>query len=223
MAALLEQWKHVSRTSELHNVSGLFNTLMRGWSSAPIPVDAVEATIKPLPEIVIQAEIIVPGDKVTDGVVIEAVGPAFFEILKQLERDPGFLYSFSKNARMFEELIAGAYERDGWGEVILTPRSGDKGRDVIAATKPNFGSIRIVDQVKAYSPNHRVTAKDVDALLGVLLRERNVSKGIVTTTSLFAPGIEKDENIKRLMPFRLELRDGKSLCDWLLALYKPKS
>jgi restriction system protein len=160
---------------------------------------------------------------VTDGVVIEAVGPAFFEILKQLERDPGFLYSFSKNARMFEELIAGAYERDGWGEVILTPRSGDKGRDVIAATKPNFGSIRIVDQVKAYSPNHRVTAKDVDALLGVLLREPNVSKGIVTTTSLFAPGIAKDENIKRLIPYRLELRDGKRLLDWLKTLYKSKS
>src|SRR4030095_1506192 len=53
MAALLEQWKHVSRTSELHNVSGFFNTLMRGWSSAPIPVDAVETTIKPLPEILI--------------------------------------------------------------------------------------------------------------------------------------------------------------------------
>ena len=149
-----------------------------------------------------------PGDKTNEGHIIEAVAPAWFEMLKQLERDPAFLYNFSKNPRKFEELIAGAYERDGWSEVILTPRSGDKGRDVIAATKPNFGSIRIVDQVKAYSPNHRVTTKDVDTLLGVLLREPNVSKGIVTTTSLFAPGIEKEENIKRLTPYRLELRDG---------------
>jgi restriction system protein len=221
MAALLEQWKHVSRTSELHNVSGFFNTLMRGWSSAPIPVDAVETTIKPLPEILIQAAIIVPGDKVTDGVVIEAVAPAWFEILKQLERDPEFLYSFSKTPRKFEELIAGAYEQDGY-EVILTPPSSDKGRDVIAS-KPGFVSVRFIDQAKAYTPNHRVTANDVRAMIGVLTLEQNVSKGIVTTTSQFAPGIEKDENIKRLVPFRLELRDGKRLRDWLLALYKPKS
>jgi len=226
IGALLEQWKHVARTNSegdgFHNVSEIFRTLMRGWSSDPVPVDAVEPTIKPLPEIVIQAAIIVPGDNVTEGVVIEAVGPAFFEILKQLQNDPAFLYKFSEYDRDFEELIAGAYKREGWPEVVLTPRSNDKGRDIIAS-KPGFGSVRFIDQVKAYTPNHRVTANDVRAMIGVLTLEQNVSKGIVTTTSQFAPGIEKDENIKRLMPFRLELRDGKQLLDWLFKLYRPHS
>ncbi len=177
--------------------------------------------VQTYPEILLQAVLIVPGERTTEGHLIEAVAPAWFEILNQLERDPTFLYKFSKYDRKFEELIAGAYEREGWTEVILTPRSGDKGRDVIAS-KSGFGKIRIVDQAKAYSPNHRVTAKDVDALLGVLTREPNVSKGIVTTTSNFAPGIEKNESVKKLMPYRLELRDGKQLTNWLLALYKVK-
>ncbi|MBI2360629.1 MAG: restriction endonuclease [Deltaproteobacteria bacterium] len=67
--------------------------------------------------------------------------------------------------RKLEEIIAGAYEREGWPEVVLTPRSGDRGRNVIA-TKPGIGSIRIIDQVKAYAPDHPVTADEVRAVLG---------------------------------------------------------
>jgi hypothetical protein len=72
--------------------------------------------------------------------------------------------------------------------------------------KPGFGSIRIIDQVKAYGPGHKVSANDVRALLGVLALDLNVSKGIVTTTSTFAPGVE--DEIKPYMPNRLELKDG---------------
>jgi restriction system protein len=56
-----------------------------------------------------------------------------------------------------KEIIAGAYHRSGFDEVILTPRSGDHGRDVIAIKK-GIGSIRVIDQVKAYKPGHLVTA-----------------------------------------------------------------
>jgi restriction system protein len=136
--------------------------------------------VQAYPEILLQTAITVPGDKINEGQIIEAVTPAWFEIIKQLERDPEFLYRFSENPRKFEELIAGAYERDGWGEVVLTPQSNDKGRDIIAS-KPGFGSVRFIDQVKAYTPNHRVTANDIRAMIGVLTIEQNVSKGIVTT------------------------------------------
>ena len=221
-AALVAHWRNL-QSQWTH--AAIAQSVAHGQTVTPGTGEAFISRYKAdttYPEILLQAAIVVPGDKINEGQIIEAVAPAWFEILKQLERDPEFLYRFSKYDRKFEELIAGAYERDGWHEVILTPRSGDKGRDVIAS-KPGFGAIRIVDQVKAYSPNHRVTAKDVDALLGVLIREPNVSKGIVTTTSQFAPGIERDESVKRLMPYRLELRDGKRVLDWLLTLYKPES
>ena len=61
-------------------------------------------------------------------------------------------------------------------------------------------------------------ADDVRALAGVLLRDQNVSKGIVTTTSTFAPGIE--EEMKALIPYRLELKDGKQLREWLTGLIR---
>jgi restriction system protein len=117
-----------------------------------------------------------------------------------------------------EELVAGAYKRQGCPQVELTPRSGDKGRDVIA-TWPGIGSVRIIDQVKAYGQGRKVPADDVRALLGVLTRDLNVSKGIVTTTSSFAPGVE--DEMKPFMPNRFELKDGPRLVEWLKSLMPP--
>ena len=147
--------------------------------------------------------------------MIAGLAVPWFEIIAQLERDPDFLFKIPW--RKLEELIAGAYDRAGWPDVVLTPRSGDRGRDVIA-TRPGVGSIRIVDQVKAYKPGHLVTADEVRSLLGVLAVESNVSKGVITTTSRFAPGIEADSGIGAFVPYRLELKGGDQLRRWLLEL-----
>lgn len=90
--------------------------------------------------------------------------------------------------------------------------SGDLGRDVIA-TKPGHMAIRVLDQCKAFSPGRVVDANDVRAMAGVLLRDQNVSKAVVTTTSTFAPGIAKE--FVDLMPYRLDLRNGEALEKWL--------
>jgi restriction system protein len=100
---------------------------------------------------------------------------------------------------------------------MTAPSGPNRGRDVIA-TKPGVGSIRIVDQIKAYESRHVVTADEVRAMVGVLTVEGNVSKGLVTTTSRFAPGIEKDQRLASLMPFRLELKDGDRRLEWLVQL-----
>jgi restriction system protein len=76
-------------------------------------------------------------------------------------------------------MVAGAYDRVGFDKVILTPRSGDLRRDVIAI-KYGLGTVRVIDQVKAYGPGHLVTADDVRALLGVLDAD-GASKGFLTT------------------------------------------
>jgi restriction system protein len=168
-----------------------------------------------LPDVLLQAAIIRAGGHTAEGELVVGVAISWFEIIAHLERDPNFL--FNVPWRKLEELIAGAYQRAGWATVELTPRSGDGGRDIIAS-KPGIGSIRILDQVKAYKVGHLVSADEVRSMLGVLEAEQNVSKGLVTTTSTFAPGIEHDGRLQAFMPFRLELKDGPRLREWLLAV-----
>jgi restriction system protein len=182
----------------------------------PLPLES--AANEAMPSLLIQATIVVLGERTNEGQLVEAITIPWFEIVREVGRNPNFLYEL--DWRKMEELIAGAYKREGWPQVELTPRSGDKGRDVIA-TRPGFGAIRIIDQVKAYRPGLKVPADDVRALLGVLTREQNVSKGIVTTTSTFAPGVE--DEMKPFMPNRLELKDGPRLVEWLKGLMPPSA
>ena len=124
--------------------------------------------------------------------------------------------------RKWEEIIAASYDRAGFDEVVLTPRANDGGRDVIA-TKRGLYSVRIIDQVKAYAPNRSVNANDVRALLGVLSADRRASKGVVTTTSTFAPGIDSDPSIAPFRPTRLELINGNDLRKRLAAIARAKT
>jgi restriction system protein len=116
--------------------------------------------------------------------------------------------------RKFEELIAGSYKRAGFDRVVLTPASGDHGVDVIAE-KTSIGRIRIVDQVKRFSAGHKVTADDVRALGFVALADGHGTKGVVTTTSSFAPRIGDDKYLSPLLGNKIELIDGKELLNRL--------
>lgn len=147
------------------------------------------------------------GAKTSEGKIIEAVTLPWFEILKYIEDDPKHIYEISPEK--WEEIIAGAYKQSGFDEVTLTRRSGDFGRDVIAIKK-GLGIVRVIDQVKAYAPDHLVTANDVRALAGVLQTD-GASKGFLTTTSDFAPRIKTDPLITPLMPSRIELINGEAL------------
>jgi restriction system protein len=151
--------------------------------------------------------VIVPGARTDEGRLIEAVTLPWFDIVSLLTKDPSAAYEISPEK--WEEIIAGAYHKAGFDEVTLTPRSGDFGRDVIAIKK-GLGSVRVIDQVKAFRPPHLVTANDVRALMGVLQGD-GASKGFLTTTSDFAPMLRTDPLIVPLMPARLELVNGPML------------
>src|SRR5438874_10490609 len=160
------------------------------------------------------------GDRTNEGVLIQAVALPWFSILERIQRNPQEAYSI--DSRTWEEIVAGAYHNAGFDEVVLTPRSGDKGRDVVA-TKRGVGSIRLFDQVKAYKPGHVVTAEEVRAMLGVITGAGNVSKGVITTTSAFAPRLVDDPYISKYIPYRLELKPREILLPWLneVAAKKP--
>jgi restriction system protein len=169
------------------------------------------------PELMLQT-VVTLGEKTTEGQVIEAVAIAWYKLVDACIQDPQLM--FKLDWRKWEEMIAGAYKAEGWEIVTLTPRSNDGGRDVIA-TRKDFGSIRFIEQVKAYKPGHLVTFEEVMSLVGVLDNERNASKGIVTTTSDFAPGVYTNKMIAGLRPSRLDLRPGAELLKWLGSI--PKS
>lgn len=171
----------------------------------------LEATTQ---QTLLQAAIVTPLAYTPEGALVEAVALPWIELVVALEHDPDIVHQL--HWRKWEEIVAAAYERQGF-EVVLTPRSNDRGRDVIAVHR-QIGTIRIFDQVKAYAPGHLVTANDVRAMLEVLTAERNVSKGFITTTSSFAPGILKGPGLTALMPYRLELRSRKELISWLAAV-----
>jgi hypothetical protein len=60
-------------------------------------------------------------------------------------------------------------------------------------------------------------------MLGVITGAQNVSKGVITTTSAFAPKIEEDPYIKTSIPFRLELKARDQLLQWLDDIQKAGS
>jgi restriction system protein len=102
------------------------------------------ATVTVSPNILVQAVVTFAG-KTSEGKIIQAVAPAWFEIAKMIEKDPSLIYQI--DARKWEELLAGWYKEYGFDDVTLTPRSGDYGRDVIAI-KHGVLSVRIIDSVK---------------------------------------------------------------------------
>jgi restriction system protein len=157
--------------------------------------------------------VVTRGPKVSDGTIIEAVSLPWFLILDQLKDNPQLAFQIPSDK--WEEIVAGSYKAAGF-EVTLTPRSGDLGRDVIAVRTGLF-SIRIIDQVKAFGPEHLVTANDVRALLGVLEADK-ASKGYLSTTSDFAPRLPTDRLLAPYMPYRIELLNGEKLLAKLHAI-----
>jgi restriction system protein len=94
------------------------------------------------PTILSQAVLIV--DKVTDeGELIRSVSFPLLAIIQRIIDDPSLMYEV--DPRKWEEIVAATYAESGlFDEVTLTPRSGDRGRDIIAV-KQGFGSVRLIE------------------------------------------------------------------------------
>jgi restriction system protein len=170
--------------------------------------------VKSSPELVVKS-IIIPEKETPEGVLVRSTTRVWESIIKELKRD--WTKAYEIPSRAWEEIIAGAFKEDCFDDVILTPRSGDHGRDVIAYRR-GVGTIKIIGSVKAYRPGRLVRYDDVRSLLGVMSGERDTSKGIITTTSDFPPNIMKDPSIAPFVPYRLELMNGKALQEWLKKL-----
>lgn len=182
----------------------------------PHLMEQLLAVLPVRPELLLQATLVEQSSRTDEGVLIRSVALPWLQIYRQIGRDPHFLMQFVGHPRKFEEFIAGVYCQAGF-EVTLTPRSGDGGRDVIAS-RPGFGAIRFLEQIKAYKPGHLVTHDDVRAILGVLSADLNASKCLITTTSDFQPTVTTCDQFKPFIPNRLELKNGKQTLEWLKSI-----
>jgi hypothetical protein len=87
------------------------------------------------PSVLLQAPIVTLGEKTEEGELVKAVRETWREIAKQIKSHSEFLFEFTTASRAFELFLAGTYRMDGCDEVIVTPHSNDRGRDVIARRK----------------------------------------------------------------------------------------
>ncbi len=67
--------------------------------------------------------IIRPYRKSAEGTLIKSVAVPWKLIARLLEKDPRLAYQISPEK--WEEMVAAAFDQDGYDEVTLTPRSGE--------------------------------------------------------------------------------------------------
>ena len=110
--------------------------------SAPIGALPEEVTrIAQSSQIIVLAHgaLLIPEANVSEGMLVKTYADLCLQLARELGND--WTKAFNLSDREWEEMLAGAFKRDNFDEVILTPRSGDHGRDVIAFRKPMVGSI----------------------------------------------------------------------------------
>ena len=143
VAAQIAVRHHRELAAQQHRAAAVA-ALMYGQSPLSLRQAAEKA------QLLLQA-VIRAGERTDEGKLIEAVTLPWFDIIALLEKDPNAAFDIAPEK--WEEIIAGAYKHAGFDEVTLTPRSGDRGKDVIAV-KRALCTVRIIDQVKAFTHHH---------------------------------------------------------------------
>lgn len=171
------------------------------------------------PSVLLQTDVVKLGEKTEEGDLVKSVRQTWSEIVKHVQHRRDFLFEFTIVPRAFEMFLAATYRMDGFDEVILTPQSNDRGRDVIASKTGR----RILEQAKAYKSTRLVSHNEVREMIGVIAIDDKPSSGAITTTSGFAPTICKGNVYSKFIPGKLELRNGSQLRDWLISLVDSSS
>lgn len=111
-------------------------------------------------------------------------------LLDQVLRNPELMHRLG--ARDFEGFVAALVEQLGFEQVVLTPRSGDEGRDVLAIKNVHGIEILFAFECKRYSPGRPVGPEIARALLGTIMHgNTRAAKGVLVTTSHFTPATRR--------------------------------
>ena len=113
--SLVEHWRQQKNiASAVASAQGVATAAAIGSTAELFPPSV-------FPDVLLAAEVLSFGGRVPDGKLVVGVTVPWFEIISHLEVDPDFLFKI--DWWKLEEMVAGAFERDGWPEVVLTPRS----------------------------------------------------------------------------------------------------
>ncbi len=111
-------------------------------------------------------------------------------LLSKILRSPSEVRNITP--RQFEEFIAKLLSELGFNNVILTPRSGDGGKDVIASHSVQGIPLTFYFECKKYAEGNKIQLDTMRSLLGTVAHDsREVNKGILVTTSTFTKGCKE--------------------------------
>jgi HJR/Mrr/RecB family endonuclease len=131
-------------------------------------------------------------------------------LLDRVLRDPELMRQL--HARQFEQFIAALVEQLGFEDVVLTPQSGDGGRDVLASRRISGLRMMFAFECKKYAPENPVGPDIARALLGTISHaSTRATQGVIVTTSSFTPAAR--EFI--ITEPSLQGRDFDGIVDWL--------
>jgi restriction endonuclease Mrr len=137
------------------------------------------------------------------------------KLIAKIMRSPSEVKNLTP--RQFEEFVAETLAQLGFTDVILTPRSGDGGKDVIASHQINGIPLSFYFECKKYADDNRIQLETLRALLGTMAHDsRQVNKGVLVTTSTFTKGSK--EFI--LAESRLDGKDYDGILGWIDELNK---
>jgi hypothetical protein len=139
-------------------------------------------------------------------------------LLATILRSPNELRQLTP--RQFEEFVAAAVEQLGFRNVVLTPRSRDGGKDVIASIVVAGIPTSFYFECKHYAESNKVQLDTLRALLGTVASDSKiVNKGILVTTSTFTSGARKFI----LGDARLDGKDYDDILGWIEQIKKKRS
>src|SRR5581483_6286078 len=106
------------------------------------------------------------------------------ELFRKIKERPSVLNTIPPDK--FEEFMADLLERLGFHDVRLTPRTRDKGRDVLAKLKTSFGELLTIVECKRYALARKVGIGIVERFLFTIRESDRASCGLTATTSFFS-------------------------------------
>jgi len=162
-------------------------------------------SIQPLGSVIPQ-EIVLPPEYRTR---IEGVRNIPLDIIQRVAKDPRTM--FALGSREFEEFIAELVSGIGFNDVVLTPRSRDGGKDVVASRMINGIPVTFYFECKKYAQTNKVQLDTMRSLLGAVAHDATKSNiGVLVTTSRFTRGCHDFMVSER----RISGRDYSGLVEW---------